>query len=174
MSPTPARLLAATVAGAATTAYYATPDVIRSRTARGWAKAALLLVATAATLPDARTTWQRRRAADPTPLTSLTWQDAADEAEAPGDDAPAPSFRSLPARQQAVIAGVGAVVMAGSVWATVATERWLFRRAEARRLAGARWAHARTGLVMGGVAAALALIPDPPEDAEAPTGDATR
>jgi hypothetical protein len=174
MSPTPARLLAATVGGAATTAYYATPDVIRSRTARGWAKAALLLVATAATLPDARATWQHKRTAEPTPLTSLTWQDAADEVEAPGDDAPAPSFRSLPARKQAVIAGVGAAVMAGSVWATVATERWLYRRAETRRVAGARWAHTRTGLVMGGVAAALALIPDPPEGSDAPTGDATR
>jgi hypothetical protein len=174
MSPTPARLLAATVGGAATAAYYATPDVIRSRTARGWTKAALLLVAAAAALPDARRTWREQRAGDPAPLTSLSWQDVADDAETSGDAPPAKTFRSLPARQQAVIAGVGAVAMAGSVWATVATERWLYRRAETRRLAGARWAHARTGLVMGGVGAALALIPDPPPAADGPTGDTHR
>ncbi len=46
-TPTRARALAALVAGAATTGYYAVPDLLSSRAARGWVKAALTAVPSA-------------------------------------------------------------------------------------------------------------------------------
>ncbi|MBO3095055.1 hypothetical protein [Cellulomonas dongxiuzhuiae] len=58
---------------------------------------------------------------------------------------------------------VVAVTVAGSVAATVAFERWVFRRGEARAAAGVRLAHTRTGLVLGALTAAGGLIPEPSE-----------
>jgi hypothetical protein len=41
---------------------------------------------------------------------------------------------------------------------TVGVERWLFRRGERRRAQGARFAHTRQGLVLGGLEAALTVV----------------
>jgi hypothetical protein len=41
---------------------------------------------------------------------------------------------------------------------TVGVERWLFRRGERRRAQGARFAHTRQGLILGGLEAALTVV----------------
>ena len=41
---------------------------------------------------------------------------------------------------------------------TVGVERWLFRRGEARRAQGSRFAHTRQGLALGGLEAALTVL----------------
>ena len=41
---------------------------------------------------------------------------------------------------------------------TVGVERWLFRRGEARRAQGSRFAHTRQGLALGGLEAALTAL----------------
>ncbi|WNB84432.1 hypothetical protein [Cellulomonas sp. ATA003] len=43
----------------------------------------------------------------------------------------------------------------------MAAERWVFRRGEARAAAGVRLPHTRTGLLLGVLAAGLALVPSP-------------
>ncbi|QCB92210.1 hypothetical protein [Cellulomonas shaoxiangyii] len=172
--PTLPRVLAALVTGAATTAYYATPDLIRSRTARGWAKTGLAAVVVAASIPDLRAAIaaQRERAADAQALSADADGSAAptepggtgpDERAADEnlttDEATAP-LRDVPL---AVRVGVGAVVLAGSTVGTVAAERWIFRRGEALAAAGRPLAHTRAAVVLGLAMTALALIPDPPD-----------
>jgi len=154
------RALTALVTGLATAAYYAVPDVVRSRAARGWLKAGCLAAAVAVSVPTAREGWQEARTA---------WRDAVaedDTADAPGTadspDAPSPDAPGpvSPARQ-AALGAAGAAALVASVAATVAGERWVFRRGEALAAAGVPFAHTRTGLVLGAVAAALALVPEP-------------
>lgn len=60
------RVLPAMIAGLATAAYYATPDVIASRRGRCWTKAGLMAVTLATSAPDSRLalaeirrTWRR-------------------------------------------------------------------------------------------------------------------
>ncbi|WP_347056922.1 hypothetical protein ABC795_09435 [Blastococcus sp. HT6-30] len=52
--PTSSRGVEAAVTGAVTGLYYATPDFIPSRRARGWAKAGLVAASVAAAIPGAR------------------------------------------------------------------------------------------------------------------------
>ena len=54
----------------------------------------------------------------------------------------------------AVLAGAAL----GSAMITVGVERWLFRRGERRRAQGARFAHTRQGLVLGGLEAAVTVV----------------
>ncbi len=142
-TPLSSRVLPALVSGTATAAYYAAPDVIDSRAARGWAKAGLLAVVAAASLPEYLAAVEDMRRA------------RHDVAEATADSKP------MPVRAKVVAGAVAAVAVVGGAAGMVAAERWIFRRGQARAAAGARWPHTRTGLVMGAVAAGLALVPLP-------------
>ncbi|MBO0898552.1 hypothetical protein J1G42_01060 [Cellulomonas sp. zg-ZUI222] len=166
MSTESARITAAVVAGVGTVGYYATPDLLRSRRARGWAKAACVLVVTAAGVPEAYRGWRATR-------------DAAAGAPGAGSDAGSPSggtvpdgadaprgalseaWRSVPPGWRAALTGGALAGAATSVALTVGIERALFRRGEARRASGVRLPHTRTGVALGVLAAALALYPDP-------------
>ncbi|MFP3713525.1 hypothetical protein [Puerhibacterium sp. TATVAM-FAB25] len=190
------RALSATVAGVATTAYYATPDFIASRTARGWTKAGLSAVILASSVPDflaaraaARAEAEARAAAWATEdaledgLEDGTDEvtdgagaaDAADRADAGLEDVPdntlAPTAEDvlermaeqadeLPGRAKAALAGLGAGVVLGSAALTVALERWVYRKGEARAAAGKRWPHSGPAVLYGALAAAVALLPD--------------
>lgn len=179
MSTVRSRALTALVVGAATTAYYAVPDLTRSRAVRGLVKTACTAVVVGVSLPatpagvaELREQWQELKAGGPggpdrsaaldNPVPDGTDPDGTDPdtddptrevaTDAPGDRAGAPV---------AVAVAAGAAALAVSGVLTVVTERWIHRRAEARGAAGARLPHTRTGLVMGALSAALALLPEP-------------
>lgn len=141
MTTTRERAVTAAVTGAATTVYYALPDVVRSRTARGWARAACLGAIAATCVPDVREGWDELRA---------TWRE-------PGTDG------TMTPGAKATVAVAAAATIAGVAAAAVAGERWIFRRGEARAAAGVRFAHTRTALVLGVLSAAVALVPEPSE-----------
>ncbi len=161
MTTTSARLVAAVVAGAGTAAYYATPDLVRSRTARGWAKAGCLAVVTAAGVPDLVRGWRE---------TQETARDAAqvrDAAAEPEADAPATlsdAMRALSPGWRVALSAGAVAVLAASTAASVGFERAVFRRGETRRAAGVPLAHTRSGLVLGALATVLALYPDPSDE----------
>ncbi|MFS0704698.1 hypothetical protein AB6N23_09275 [Cellulomonas sp. 179-A 9B4 NHS] len=172
--PPRSRVLAALVTGAATTAYYASPDLIRSRTARGWVKGALAAAGVAAGIPDMRAmiaAQQEKRAAgdaptgalrlDGTDLPDATGLDATDvvyravdENRTSDDGAPAP--RDL---RPALVGGLVVGSLALSTVGTVAFERWVFRRGERLLAEGRPLAHTRAALVLGALMTALTLIP---------------
>lgn len=193
---TASRILTALASGLATTAWYATPDVIASRTARGWAKAGLAAGALAVELPQLRAERASRRAAavdvpgsSEGPLradgpSAANAQPRAAVASGAGGAAgaggtagvggtePAPPGTS---RRRAVALGVLVVAGAASVAGTVAAERWIFRRGEARAAAGVRFAHTRTAAVLGALTVVLALVPPPTgDDADDPAGAGAR
>jgi hypothetical protein len=136
--------------GVATTAYYATPDVIRSRAARGWVKAGLAVALTALSVPDFRRTLEETRAR----RESRPEEERVDVKQVLAD---------LPPQRKAALAAVGAGLVAGSVASVVVTERWVFRRGEARLAAGKPYAHTRTAVVLGLLSGAMTLIPGSPE-----------
>ncbi|GIG30461.1 hypothetical protein [Cellulomonas marina] len=142
-APTPARIAIALLTGVATTAYYATPDLIRSRTARGWTKAGIAALLTASSIPEFR----RGRAA------------ARERWEREESRTPAQLLAEVPASRKAAGAGAAALLLGGSVALTVAGERWMYRRGERRAAVGVAWAHTRGGVLAGLLAGALALIP---------------
>lgn len=149
-TPPATRVLNAAVGGLATTAYYATPDLIRSRAARGWVKTALLAVVLATSAPELRRareeSLERRRAAAEDPdREQVDWREVWGATE--------------PRSRAALVAG-GAAALAVSVGSVVAVERGVFRRGERRRAAGVRFAHTRPALVWGALTTALALLPD--------------
>jgi|GEM_PF-351500 len=86
-TPPTSRVLAAVVGGLASTAYYATPDVIRSRTGRGWAKAALTGVVLASSLPDLRRSLAENRARQADEVADRALRDLSVPGEAAPDDA---------------------------------------------------------------------------------------
>lgn len=143
--PPTSRTTAALVSGAATAAYYATPDLIPSRTTRGWVKAGLVAVSVAASVPELRASR------------------SSGSGDGEGAGALAQVLRSMPARGRAAAAGVVAVSVVGTVACVVAGERWMFRRGERRAAAGKRFPHTGPALVYGALTAALGLIPPPEE-----------
>lgn len=148
-APTVTRPVSAAITFAATTAYYASPDVVRSRRARTWLKGGLLGVLGLVSLAE----WRTAHASEPVPV-------AADDAnEETVEDGPG----SLSTRQQVALGGLGLAAVAGSVVAVGAGERWIFAHGERRRAAGKRLAHTAPALVLGALSAALSLVP-PPED----------
>jgi hypothetical protein len=152
------RPVVAAVTGVATTAYYATPDVLRSRRARGVAKVALSAVIVAAAVPEARR--GGKAAADGPAIVEDT---AEESAGTPGWRA---ALGSLSPARRAALAVVPAAFLAASVASTVAAERWVFRHGEARAAAGRRLPHTAPALAYGALAAALALLP-PASDRDA-------
>lgn len=128
---------------AATVAWYSLPDYVRSRPLRGLVKAGLLGVigwSITATLP---------RAEDLPPYED---EDVDYSKKGPAvEQDPLEGVTEAGPAELAVLAGAAV----GSAVLTVAIERWLFGRGERRRALGARFAHTRQGLVLGGLAAAL-------------------
>jgi hypothetical protein len=127
------RLTFAGITTATVLAWYALPDVVRSRTLRGVIKAGLLGVTAAgvaqipAVFPEARQVAAR-----------------ADLARA-----------DLPASTLAALAvGATAAVTAATVWG----EKLVFARGERRRAAGARWAHTPAAAVLALASGAAALV----------------
>jgi hypothetical protein len=153
-TPPASQVLAAAATAVATAAYYATPDVIRSRAARGWAKAGLGAVLTALYLPDLRRMQVEARAR----REALPEEERVDVRQALADMQP---------RGKVALAGVAAGLTAGSVASVVVAERWIFRRGEARRAAGTPYAHTRAAIVLGLIGGAMTLIPDPSETPDA-------
>jgi len=143
--PTFSRAAAALVTGAATAAYYATPDVIASRTACGWVKAGLTAVSVAASVPDlraARVLARQRRELD-------------------GGALPSDTVGSLPAGSRAVVLGAAAAVLACAVAGVITAERRIFRRGQARAASGKRLPHTGPALLYGALASGLWLLLTP-------------
>ncbi|MGY1822928.1 hypothetical protein [Geodermatophilus sp. SYSU D00079] len=143
--PTSPRAASVLISGAATTLYYATPDFISSRTARGWAKAGLVALSLAVAVPDVRAAWATAR--EPQQL----------DGEAVPPVTPGP-----PSTGGKVLAiGAGAAALALTVRGVVAAERWAFRRGEARAAAGKPLPHTGPALLYGALTSALWLLPTP-------------
>ncbi|MCF6746670.1 hypothetical protein E9529_20825 [Blastococcus sp. KM273128] len=140
--PTRSRAFAALVGGASTALWDATPDVITSRTARGWAKAAIMAVSLAASTPDLRAARESLR-------------------EVREEVHPAEAWRALPTRNRTALAGIAVAALAASTAGVVAGERWAFRRGQARAAAGKRWPHAGPALLYGALASTVWLAPPP-------------
>lgn len=149
-TPQAARVLTAAVGGLAATAYYATPDLIRSRAARGWAKTALTAVVLATSVPDLRRAREESRERN---------RVAAQDAEQEQVDWRKTWAAMAPRGRATLIAG-GAVALVASVGSVVAIERAMFRRGERRRAAGVRFAHTRQALAWGVLSTAAGLLPD--------------
>ena len=143
--PMPARAVAAVVTGVGTAVYYAAPDFLSSRTARGWAKAGLTAVAVAAIVPELRATWTTAR----------------ERQERDGEALPSETFRSLPATSKAIVLGFVAAVLAGSIGCVLIAERWAFRNGQARAVSGKRLPHTGPALLYGALASGLWLLPAP-------------
>ncbi|HWU06367.1 MAG TPA: hypothetical protein VN520_08290 [Streptomyces sp.] len=137
----------ALVTGAATALYYATPDFIASRTARGWAKAGLMAINLAAALPDLRAARAavREQLAQAAEAGSGQW------------------WQSIGPRQKVAASGSVAAVVVGAVGLGLVAERWVFSRGQARAATGVRLPHTRAALGYGLLAAGFKLLPTPPE-----------
>lgn len=133
LSITPTRAAGLAVGTGATIAWYALPDVVRSRPLRGLMKVGLLGAmgwSLVSLMPEG----------DELP----PYDDEMDCSEAKTED-PLDGVTEAEPRELAVLAGA----VLGSAVVTVAVERWLFRRGERRRAAGVRLAHTRQGLALG-------------------------
>ena len=138
----PTRTVGLAVGAGATLAWYALPDVVRSRPLRGLVKVGLLGArgwSLVSLMPEG----------DELP----PYDDETDCSEEKTDD-PLDGVTEAEPRELAVLAGT----VLGSAVVTVAVERWLFRRGERRRAQGARFAHTRQGLALGGLEAALTAL----------------
>ncbi len=144
-TPTTSRAVAAVVSGVGTAVYYATPDFVSSRRARGWVKAGLTALTAAAAVPELRATLATAR----------------ERPEVDGEPRLAEVFRSLPARSKAVAVGSMAAVLAGSIGSLLVAERWAFRHGRARAAAGKRLPHTGPALLYGALAGGLWLLPAP-------------
>jgi len=154
--------------------------VAHTRTSRRWLRAACVAAGMAVALPDARQSWtemreaRRLRAADDgttldgarfdgTALdgTPVATENLAQSVLGDLEDTLTPPVTAGTVVRGAVVVAVGI----GSVVGAIAFERWLFRRGETRAATGVRFAHTRTGLVLGALTAAGALLPDQSEHA---------
>ncbi|WP_299951106.1 hypothetical protein [uncultured Modestobacter sp.] len=153
--------------GVLTALWYASPDLVPSRTARAWAKAGLLTVSAAMAvrqLQDLEPATGTAPSLSTGPVTG-TGTDPVTGAEPAGEPGPSLSetLRALPLRRKAVAGGVVTVALAASVAGTVAAERRAHRRGEARAAAGKRLPHTGPALVYGALMAGLGMLPSPAE-----------
>jgi hypothetical protein len=155
-TPSVPQVVAAAATAVATTAYYATPDVIRSRAARGWVKTGLGVALTASSLPELRRVQEEARAR----REARPEEEQVDVRQA---------LAGMPAGRKAALGAVAAGLVAGSVASVAVAERWIFRRGEAGLAAGKRYAHTRAAVVLGVLAGAMMLVPDPAEAPGTPT-----
>lgn len=139
--PTVSRPVSAAVTFVASTAYYASPDVVRSRRVRTWVKGAMVVTISAVSLLEAR----------PAPV------------EDEPSDVVEELLGSLSGREQAVLGAAVVAVGVASVLAVRAGERWIFANGERRRASGKRLAHTVPALALGAVGAATVLVPWPGE-----------
>lgn len=142
LSITPTRAAGLAVGTGATVAWYALPDVVRSRPLRGLMKVGLLGAmgwSLVSLMPEG----------DELP----PYDDETDCSQEKTDD-PLDGVTEAEPRELAVLAGA----VLGSAVVTVAVERWLFRRGERRRAQGVRFAHTRQGLVLGALEAAVTVV----------------
>ena len=139
--PSVSRRTSAVVTFVATTAYYASPDVVRSRRTRTRLKGGLVGVISVVSLLEARPD-------RPDPETS----DAVEEA-----------LGSLTGREQAALGALAVGVVVGGALAVRAAERWIFAHGERRRASGNRLAHTVPAVGLGVVGAATVLVPWPGE-----------
>ena len=150
----------AAISGATMAAWYALPDVVGSRRARGWVKAGLLLANVGVVV------WSARSGDDDDDDAVISGRDTADAevdlsgiaqlaAVAPVIDADALGLTTAEpgraARIRATGTALAAVTVLGAlgVAGTVAAERAIFRWGERRAARGVRGAHTRTGVVAG-------------------------
>lgn len=155
----------AAISGATMAAWYALPDVVDSRRARGWIKVGLLLVNVGVAV------WSAGLDDDNDDDTVIAGRDTTDsEADLSGiaklaSVAPVIDAESLglssakpgrAARARAVGTAVAALSVLGALGAAgmVAAERAIFRWGERRAARGIRGAHTRTGVVAGVTTAA--------------------
>ena len=141
LSITPTRAAGLAVGTGAPVAWYALPDVVRSRPLRGLMKVGLLGAmgwSLVSLMPEG----------DELP----PYDDETDCSEEKTED-PLDGVTEAEPRELAVLAGA----VLGSAVVTVAVERWLFRRGERRRAAGVRLAHTRQGLALGALEAAATV-----------------
>jgi hypothetical protein len=147
MTPSRPSARAVLTTAAATAAHYALPDVVRSRTARGWVKVAITGLAGAAAVPELRSAWAEAR-------DSLA-------SAGPDDPRTAAGPGPVPTRTLAVATAAGIAALALSARGVVAAERWAFRHGQARAAAGRRLPHTGPALVYGVVAGALWFVTAP-------------
>ena len=151
----------AAISGATMAAWYALPDVVGSRRARGWIKAGLLLANVGVAV------WSARSDGDDDDDESVSSGRDTTDAEvdlsgiahlasvAPVIDADALGLNTAEpgraARIRATGTALAAVTVLGAlgVAGTVAAERAIFRWGERRAARGVRGAHTRTGVVAG-------------------------
>ncbi|WP_435738322.1 hypothetical protein V5D56_06960 [Cellulosimicrobium sp. PMB13] len=155
------------IAGSTTLAWYAVPDVVRPRWARALLKTAVGTagaVLTVTSTADGREARQAVRSLrDAASGLGKTSAAADDDAARPGaaereDNAYRPDDTRPPFPVPSAVLALGAVGgVAASVALVVAGEKWVYRRGEGLRARGLRWPHTRVGIVMGGVAVALAV-----------------
>jgi len=151
------QVFTALATGLGTTAYYATPDLIAGRRARGWVKAGLAAVTLAASIPAARTELPATR-------------EAVDEVVRANPEAEATEDRpGVSGRGVAVAALLGGALVLGATAASVAIEKWIFRRGEARAVAGKALPHTGPALLYGALTAAAGLVPLPEPEGTRPT-----
>ncbi len=171
------RLPEALASGALTFAWYALPDAVASRRARGVAKAALFVPMAAIGVMAGRRDAAAEAAddaADPAAhgrlgrIRALTHTEpvldlSAIEADA-GHDAGAVEGRRLAARipsaRQAALIAAGLAVVAVSAAGFVATERGVHRYGERLGARGVRLPHTRIGVVAGLASVGLSLATD--------------
>ena len=144
-TPSPAAVL---TTGAVSALYYATPDLIPSRTARGWVKAALTAVSVAQSWPELRAAWVTVR------------REVGEQVAA--------AYEGLPAVGKAVVLGSVAAALGAATGGVVTAERWVFRRGQARAAAGRRLPHTGPALLYGALSAGLRLLPPPSDDSAGP------
>ncbi len=165
---------AVAIAGLATVAWYAVPDVVRPRWARALAKT---VVATAGAVLTVTLTTEGREAREgvrslrdavraPGDAGDLVAAASTGTAGGPGaeladgaareDNTYAPDRdEPTPVPPGVVAAGaVGGVALATTL--AVAGEKWVYRRGERLRARGVRLPHTRVGLALGALAVALA------------------
>jgi hypothetical protein len=147
VSAMPPRPRAALVSGVATAVHYALPDLIPSRTARGWAKAGLTAVSVAAAAPELRAAWALAR----------------EGLVLGGESRRSPKVSPLSGRNKAAALAPVTAVLACSVGLLLTAERWIFRRGQARAAAGKRLPHTGPALLYGVLAGGLWLLPAPAE-----------
>lgn len=161
----------AAISGATMGAWYALPDVVGSRRARGWIKAGLLLVNVGVAVWSARLDDDKNDDGDDD--TVIPGRDATDSevdlsgiaelaAVAPVIDAASLGLNNAePGRVARIRAAAFAVtaltaLVSLAVVGSVAAERGIYRWGERRAARGVRGAHTRTG-VLAGVATGAAI-----------------
>lgn len=160
---TASRARTAAAAGALTFAYYATPDVLPSRLGRGLVKGALVATIGAITVAQER--------ADKAAAAESDDERASADDTTEGDDEASwkDALTELPSSRRwamgGAAAGVAVLAVGASIAATVALEKWIFRRGEARAAAGAPLPHTAPAVLFGALAGVLSLVP-PPRDGE--------